>query len=104
MNYKMFSLSKMGDKLIKAMEHKEHFDKREKQKLYTKKVENLKNTLTEEYKFATQHKVHHSHYLNKLKDIEKDINSLKKVQNKDVFEAQDMALIDSLEAKYGPKS
>lgn len=52
MNYKNLSLNKMADMLVKAMENKDHFDRKAKQKDYVKKVQILKEVLTQEYKFA----------------------------------------------------
>jgi hypothetical protein len=57
MDYRRFSLNKMGDKLIKALDAKDHFDKREQEKSYIKKLQILKEVLTQEYKFASQIKV-----------------------------------------------
>ena len=43
MDYKKFSLEKMANKLSKTLEAKEHFDKREEEKSYSKKIEALKD-------------------------------------------------------------
>lgn len=94
------SLGKMADKLVKAMEAKEHFDKREEEKSYIRKVQTLKEILTQEYKFATQNKGKHSNYSTRLEVIEKHIEYVKKLQNRQSFESQDKQIIDQLIRKY----
>jgi len=100
MDYKKYSLGKMGDKLVKAMEHKEYFDKKEQEKSYIGKVQALKEILTQEYKFATQNKGKHNHYAIKLEVIEKHIDYVKKLQNRQSFETSDKQIIDQLLSKY----
>jgi hypothetical protein len=100
MDYRRFSLNKMGDKLIKALDAKDHFDKREQEKSYIKKLQILKEVLTQEYKFASQNKSSHSHYASKIEVIQKDINYIKKIQNNKSFETSDMQVIDTLLQKY----
>ena len=94
------SLSKMGDKLVKAMEAKEHFDKREQEKTYIRKVQTLKEILTQEYKFASQNKGKHTSYSTRLEVIEKHIDYVKKLQNRQSFETSDKQIIDQLLLKY----
>lgn len=89
-----FSLNKMADALVKAMEQKEHFDKKGKQKEYIQKISILKEVLTQEYKFAIQRN---------SKDkpvIEKHISYIKKIQNREAIETSDQQIIDQLLAKY----
>lgn len=100
MDYKRHSLSKMGDKLIKTLEAKEHFDKREEEKSYIKKVQILKEILTTEYKFVTTHKESHSVYATRAQVIERHINYIRKIQNNKIFERSDKEIIDQLLAKY----
>ena len=100
MKYTNHSLSKMGDKLVKAMEHKEYFDKREGEKSYIRKVQSLKEILTQEYKFTSQNKSKHSGYAAKLEVIEKHIEYVKKIQNRQSFETSDKQIIDQLIRKY----
>lgn len=91
---KNFSLNKMADALVKAMEQKEHFDKRGKQKEYIQKVAILKEVLTQEYKFALQRNT---------KDrpvIEKHISYIKKIQNRESIDTSDQQIIDQLLSKY----
>lgn len=94
------SLGKMADKLVKAMEAKEHFDKREEEKSYIRKVQSLKEILTQEYKFATQNKGKHTSYSSKLEVIEKHIDYVKKLQNRQSFEFPDKQIVDQLIRKY----
>ena len=100
MDYRRFSLGKMGDALVKAMEAKEHFDKREEEKSYIKKVQILKEILTTEFKFATQNRATHSAYAIRADVIEKHISYIKKIQNKKTFERSDKEIIDILLTKY----
>jgi hypothetical protein len=100
MDYKRLALSKMGDKLVKTLEAKEHFDRREQEKSYIKKVQILKEILTQEYKFATQNKGSHSVYATRAEVLEKHISYVKKIQNNKIFETSDKQIIDTLLAKY----
>lgn len=100
MDYRRLSLSKMGDKLIKTLEAKEHFDRREEEKSYIKKVQMLKEILTQEYKFVTQNKGSHTVYATRAEVLEKHISYVKKIQNHKTFETSDKQIIDTLLAKY----
>ena len=100
MDYKKYSLEKIGDKLVKATEAKEHFDKKEIESNYIRKVQTLKNILTQEYKFANENKVKHLNYGIKLEVVEKHIDYIKKVQNKKSFDQSDKQIIDQLILKY----
>lgn len=95
MNYKNLSLNKMADMLVKAMEQKEHFDKKAKQKDYVKKVQILKEVLTQEYKFAMLRNS------NDRLVIEKHISYVKKLQNRESIQKEDQEIIDQLMHKYG---
>jgi hypothetical protein len=99
-DYKKYSLGKMGDKLVKAMEAKEHFHKKEIESGYIRKVQTLKEILTQEYKFATENKSKHSQYVMKTEVIEKHIDYIKKIQNKKSFDQSDKQIIDQLILKY----
>ena len=90
----------MGDKLVKAMEAKEHFDNKEVESNYIRKVQTLKEILTQEYKFATENKSKHSQYIMKADVIEKHIDYIKKIQNKKSFDQSDKQIIDQLILKY----
>ena len=100
MDYKRLALSKMGDKLIKTLEAKEHFDRREEEKSYVKKVQILKEVLTQEYKFITQYKDSYSTYATREEVIEKHISYIKKIHNNKIFDTSDKQIIDTLLAKY----
>lgn len=104
MNYKNYSLGKLGDKLVKAMEAKEHFDKKSQDSIYINKIQKLKEVLTEEYKFATLNKNLHMQYITKASVIEKHINYIKKIQNNKTFDTSDKQIIDQLLSKYGINS
>ncbi len=86
MDYKRLALSKMGDKLVKTLEAKEHFDRREEEKSYVKKVQILKEVLTQEYKFITQYKGSYSTYATRAEVIEKHISYIKKIHNNNEYE------------------
>jgi hypothetical protein len=100
MDYKKYSLGKLGDKLVKAMEAKEHFDKKEVENNYIRKIQTLKEILTHEYKFANENKGKHLNYAIKLEVVEKHIDYVKKVQNKKSFDQSDKQIIDQLILKY----
>ena len=100
MDYKRLALSKMGEKLIKTLEAKEHFDRREEEKSYVKKVQILKEVLTQEYKFITQYKGSYSTYATRAEVIEKHISYIKKIHNNKIFDTSDKQIIDTLLAKY----
>ena len=94
MSLNKLSLNKMADALVKAMEQKEHFDKKGKQKEYIQKISILKEVLTQEYKFAIQRN---------SKDkpvIEKHISYIKKIQNRESIDTSDQQIIDQLLSKY----
>lgn len=95
MNYYKFSLNKMSDILVKADKNKQHFDEKEKQKDYIKKVQIIKEILTQEYKFAIARK------LQDKSIIEKHINYIKKLQNRESIDKSDQEIIDQLMHKYG---
>ena len=88
-------------KLSKTLEAKEHFDKREEEKSYSKKIEALKEILTNEYKFAAQNRLLHKNYAIKLEVVEKHIGYIKKLQNKKILDKSDKQIVDTLLNKYG---
>jgi hypothetical protein len=100
MDYKKFSLDKMANKLSKTLEAKEHFDKREEEKSYIKKIQILKEILTNEYKFASQNRLLHKNYAIKLEVIEKHIGYIRKMQNKKILDSSDKQIVDTLLSKY----
>lgn len=104
MDYKKFTLSKMGDALIKAADAKAHFDNKEKSKLendpYKNKITQLKEVLTKEYKFCNQNSNVHKHFRMRLEVIQKHIDYVKSIQNKKMLDKSDRQMIDTLINKY----
>lgn len=104
MKLSSFSISKMGDKLVKAMEAKEKFYNRIeklKENSYIQKVKILKETLTKEFKFCIENKDLHKQYAFKLTTINKHIEYVKKIYGQKTFNKLDRKLIDKLMEKYG---
>ena len=104
MKFSSFSISKMGDKLVKAMEAKEKFDsktEKPKEDPYSKKVKLLKETLTKEFRFCTENRELHKQYALKLITINKHIDYVRKIQDQKMFNKMDKELIDKLAQKYG---
>jgi len=104
MKFSSFSISKMGDKLVQAMEAKEKFYNRiekPKENPYIQKVKILKETLTKEFKFCTENKDLHKQYAFKLITINKHIDYVKKIYGQKTFNKLDQELIDKLMQKYG---
>jgi hypothetical protein len=98
------AISKIGDKLVKAMEIREQFNNRPKQVKedpYTNKVKLLKETLTKEYKFCSENKALHKQYAFKLITINKHIDYVRKIHGQKIFNKMDRELIDKLMKKYG---
>jgi hypothetical protein len=98
------AISKIGDKLVKAMEIREQFNNRPKQVKedpYTNKVKLLKETLTKEYKFCSENKALHKQYAFKLITINKHIDYVRKIHGQKIFNKIDRELIDKLMEKYG---
>ena len=99
-----FSISQMGDKLVKAMEVREKFlNKADKPKedVYVTKVKLLKETLTSEYKFCSENREHHKQYGLRLITINKHIEYIRKIQGQKQFNKMDKEIIDKLTQKYG---
>jgi len=99
-----FSISRMSDKLVKAMEAKEKFDNRiekPKEDPYIQKVKLLKEIITKEYKFCTEKKDIHKQYAFKLITINKHIEYIRKIHKQQKFNKIDQELIDKLMGKYG---
>lgn len=107
MDYKKLSLSKMSDALVKAMEAKEHFDKKEKKPQadpYINKVKVLKETLAKEYKSIVSINSDNKYIALKVGVVEKHIDYVKKIQNNKTFDTSDRQIIDRLLIKYGVDS
>jgi hypothetical protein len=104
MKFNSFSISKMGDKLVKAMEAKELFENRPKKTEpdpYINRVKLLKETLTKEYKFCSTNTHHHEQYALRLITINKHIDYVRKIQDQKTFNKMDKEIIDKLIQKYG---
>jgi hypothetical protein len=104
MKFPSSAISKMGDKLVKAMEIREQFNNRPKpvqEDPYIKKVKLLKETLTKEYKFCSENQELHQQYKMKLVTVNKHIDYVKKIQGQKIFNKMDRELIDKLMEKYG---
>ena len=86
-----FALKKTADGLDKVLKAKEHFDKREEKKTYTKKLIILKQHLTD-IMFNGEEK-------EKLEAYER-ISNLNLIQNKHDFDSQDKRNIDGLMSSY----
>lgn len=107
MDYKKLSLSKMGDTLVKAMDAKEYFDKKEKKPEldpYINKVKVLKETLAKEYKSIVSLNSDNKYIALKVGVVEKHIDYVKKIQNNKTFDVSDRQIIDRLLIKYGVDS
>jgi len=104
MDYKKFTLTKMGNALIKAADAKAHFDNKEKVKLeddvYKNKVIHLKEVLTKEYKFAVQNSNIHTQFRMRVEVVQKHIDYVKSIQNKKILDKSDHQIIDTLINKY----
>ena len=107
MDYKKLSLSKMSDTLVKAIEAKEHFDKKEKKPEpdpYINKIKVLKETLAKEYKSIVSINSDNKYIVLKVGVVEKHIDYVKKIQNNKTFDISDRQIIDRLLIKYGVDS
>jgi hypothetical protein len=89
-----FALKKTADGLDKVLKAKEHFDKREEKKTYTKKLISLKQQLTEAmFHGEIEHK----------EEVYDQISRLNFIQSKHAFDTQDKRFIDDLSSKYKDK-
>lgn len=89
-----FALKKTADGLDKVLKAKEHFDKREEKKAYTKKIILLKQHLTD-IMFNGQDKEKSVAY--------EQISKLNLIQNKHDFDSLDKRRVDELMTTYNPK-
>ena len=104
MKFNSFSISRMSDKLVKAMETKELFENRPKKTEpdpYINRVKLLKEALTKEYKFCSTNTQHHTQYSLRLITINKHIDYVRKIQDQKTFNKMDKEIIDKLIQKYG---
>ena len=102
METKRSTLTKMGDKLIKAFELAESFKNRQKNKdlSYDQKLLLLKEALSTEYKQCLEGSRISGLFAAKRQVVEKHIHFVKTVQNKKVLIESEKQIIDTLISKY----
>jgi len=102
METKRSTLTKMGDKLIKAFELAESFKNRQKNKdlLYDQKLVVLKEALSKEYKQCIEGSKISGLFAAKRQVVEKHIHFVKTVQNKKNLSENEKQIIDTLISKY----
>jgi hypothetical protein len=102
METKRSTLTKMGDKLIKAFELAESFKNRQKNKAlsYDQKLVVLKEALSKEYKQCIEGSRISGLFAAKRQVVEKHIHFVKTVQNKKVLNEDEKQIIDTLISKY----
>lgn len=102
METKRSTLTKMGDKLIKAFELAESFKNRQNNKelSYDQKVLLLKESLSKEYKQCLEGSRISGLFAAKRQVVEKHIQFIKTVQNKKVLIESEKQIIDTLISKY----
>ena len=102
METKRSTLTKMGDKLIKAFELAQSFKNRQKNKelSYDQKVLLLKEALSKEYKQCLEGSRISGLFAAKRQVVEKHIQFVKTVQNKKVLIESEKQIIDTLISKY----
>ena len=102
METKRSTLTKMGDKLIKAFELAESFKNRQNNKelSYDQKLLVLKEALSKEYKQCIEGSRISGLFAAKRQVVEKHIQFVKTVQNKKVLIESEKQIIDTLISKY----
>ena len=102
METKRSTLTKMGDRLIKAFELAESFKNRQKNKelSYDQKLLVLKEALSKEYKQCIEGSRISGLFAAKRQVVEKHIQFVKTVQNKKVLIESEKQIIDTLISKY----
>ena len=102
METKRSTLTKMGDKLIKAFELADSFNKRKEtlQQDYGTKIYLLKEALSEEYKRCIENSKSTGLFAMKREVVEKHIQFVKSVQNKKNLNENEKQIIDTLISKY----
>lgn len=96
MDFKKNALLRMGDKILKAFEKAEQFDKARVGNEYKDKVELLKLHLLDRYKEYS----HSSVSKLKLQLLNTDIDSVRTIHHKKALTEQDKRLINFLMKKY----
>ena len=102
METKRSTLTKMGDKLIKAFELAESFNNRQKNKdlSYDQKLIVLKEALSKEYKQCLEGSRISGLFAAKRQVVEKHIQFVRTVQNKKTLNEDEKQIIDTLISKY----
>lgn len=88
---KRFALKKVADGLDKVLEAKAHFDKRESNKAYSKKIVDLKHVLNE--------LIFHGQEINKMEAYD-NISILNRMQTEHELSNQEKLKVDALWKKY----
>ena len=102
MKTKSSTLSKMGDKIIKAFEIADSFKKRKEllEQDYSVKIELLKGALLLEYKRCLDAKSANGFFSLKREVVQKHVDFVKKVQFKKTLSEDERQIIDALIQKY----
>lgn len=102
MDFKRSALTKAGDKLLKAFELADSFNKRKEtlQQEYGTKIYLLKEALSEEYKRCIENSKSTGLFAMKREVVEKHIQFVKTVQNKKNLNENEKQIIDTLISKY----
>jgi hypothetical protein len=96
MDFRKNALLRMGDKILKAFEKAEQFDKARVGNEYKDKIELLKSHLLERYKEYTNSSVSKL----KLQLLNTDIDSVRSIHHKKALTEQDKRLVNFLMKKY----
>lgn len=96
MDFKKNALLRMGDKILKAFEKAEQFNKARAGNEYKDKVETLKLALLELYKSYTASPISQL----KLQLLNKDIEAVRNINHKKSLTEQDKRHVDFLLKKY----
>lgn len=96
MDFKRNALLKLGDRILKAFEKAEEFNKAKTGNEYKQKVEGLKSTLLELYKEYSKSTISKL----KLQLLNKDIETVRTIHNKKTLTEQEKRNIDFLIKKY----
>lgn len=96
MDFKRNALLKLGDKLLKAFEKAEQFDKQKTVNEHKQKLELLKNLLLELYKKFSNDNCSKL----KLELLKRDIDTVRQINLKKFINESDQKRIDFLLKKY----
>lgn len=95
-NFLGAALEKIANKLVKHQEKVNEYNRLFEEKDYGKKIERIKERLTEEYKIWAMK----TKYVDRLKNVEKDIDFVKMIQYKKHLTQFDKENVDRLMKKY----